>query len=116
MKQPTLDEFIAAYASRPWPANLYVKEKGFKQLYVRISRRFLRGAWYDPTLDLANIEASYPGRGAFTNLVTRLRQQYPNMVLFVESVQTSRFANKLVALGFQPMEHDCFTWFPNQTE
>lgn len=108
MKQPTLEEFIAAYGTRKYMPNLYVREKGFKQIYVRITPRWIDGAWRDPTLDLANIEATYPGKGTFTRLVERLRREHPAMTLFVESVLNRRFHAKLESLGFTRVGQDCF--------
>lgn len=108
MKQPTLDEFIAAYGTRTYTSNAYVKEKGFKFLYVRMSPRLFREGPADPTLDLANLEARRPGKGTFKRLVTRLRQQYPHMTLFVESVMLQRFRDGLLRMGFKPVGADCF--------
>lgn len=106
--KPTLNEFIAARGTRKYPLNLYVRQRGFKHLYVRVTSRWWNNRWYDPTLDLANFEVSRPGRGVFTALVADLRQRYPSLTLYVESVLNRRFQTKLVALGFTPTECDCF--------
>jgi hypothetical protein len=97
-----LDEFIAK-ALNNGMRNAYVDEPGFDTLYVRVATRFLDGQRMR-TIDLATIGASVPGGGAFTRLVTRLRDQYPTMTIFVESVQTDRFATKLRAMGFVERE------------
>jgi hypothetical protein len=114
LKAPTLDEFIAAYGTRKYPPNLHVCEFGFTQLYVRMSRRWIGNAWHDPTLDVANIEARWPGNGYFTRLVKRLRKEHPQMTLYVESVLNQRFRGRLVVLGFTPVGPalDCFVLFP----
>ena len=100
MKKPTLDEFLAQ-GKNAWPKNSWVKEPGFKNLYVRISKRSLEGR-LRPMIDLADITASRPGKGTFTRLVERLRVQYPMMGIYVESVLEPRFAVMLVnRLGFK---------------
>lgn len=111
MKQPTLDEFIAAYGTRKYMPNLYVREKGFTHFYVRMSPRIFREGPRNPTLDLANIEARYPGNGTFKRLVARLRQQYPHMTLFVEAVMIQRFREGLLRMGFKQIGADCFVIF-----
>jgi len=106
---PTLDEMIAdrivvkeadqyAYA-----VNSYVREDGFKFLYVRMIKHWFKGAARDPVLDLANFEVKKPGKGTFTRLIERLRQQYPTLTLRVEVVHEKRFRDKLESMGF---EHD----------
>jgi len=114
MKKPTLDEYIAAYGSGEYPPNMYVRERGFKSCYIRMTNRLFSDGWHDPTLDLASIEARYPGKGTFTALVKRLRQQYPELTLHVESVLNLRFRSKLLALGFTQMGdgQDCFVLPP----
>jgi hypothetical protein len=98
----TLDEFIRArLAKEVWPTNAYVKEKGFRSLYVRLNRRHIQGEMWNPVLDIANGEAKKPGSGAFTSLVQRLQEQHPEMGLFVECVLNERFRQKLLTLGFQ---------------
>ena len=100
MKKPTLDEFLAQ-GETAWPKNAWVKESGFKSLYVRLSKKSLEGGYW-PMIDLSNITASRPGRGAFTRLVARLRVQYPTLGIYVESVLEPRFAVMLEArLGFK---------------
>jgi hypothetical protein len=114
MKQPTLDEFIAAYGTKKYTPNLYVKEKGFRQLYVRMTPRYFRQGLFDPTLDLANFEVNRPGTGTFTRLVERLRKQYPHITLHVETVFADRFCDGLLRMGFLPAGHRCFVLFPQK--
>ena len=99
MKLPTLDEFIAR-ASKKFPHNSWVREPGFTALYVRVSQRWIEGE-RRTMIDLASIEAKRPGRGVFTKLVTRLRSQYPEFGLFVESILTERFEQGLSRMGFK---------------
>jgi hypothetical protein len=70
-------------------------------MYVRYTKRYLLCAWREPTLDLASIETVRKGRGYFTKLFYRLRDEYPELHLYVESVVNERFAKKLLKLGFQ---------------
>lgn len=97
MAIPTLDEFLSRTTL---PNNSYVKEKGFKDLYIRRSKRMV-GHTLLNAVDIANVSASRPGNGAFTSLVTKLGRDYPYLVIYVENVLNPRFANKLVSdLGF----------------
>jgi hypothetical protein len=118
MKQPTLDEFIVAYGQGKYQPNLYVKEKGFRSLYVRIGKRWIGDVWCDPTLDLASLTASRPGYGTFTALVKRLRRDYPAMTLYVESVSGERFRAHLRGMGFAPMGPalNCFALVPGNVK
>ena len=100
MKKPPLDEFLAQ-GENTWPKNSWVKETGFKNLYVRLSQRYLEGEMR-PVIDLASIEATKPGRGTFTRLVERLRSQHPTKSIYVECVLQPRFSEMLVSrLGFK---------------
>jgi hypothetical protein len=100
MPLPTLDEFLPQ-AGKGWPRNSYVKEPGFSELYVRVSRRFLEGSCHE-MIDLARVEAKEPGSGAFTRLVARLREQYPKSGIYVECVLNPRFSVMLIdRLGFK---------------
>lgn len=114
MKKLTLDELILRVLARMHPGNEYVREKGFSDLYVRITPRLLEGKtrW---TIDLARLTATKPGKGAFTRLVARLRKDHPDMAIYVESVLTSRFADKLARMGFKPAPYShnsCFYMLP----
>lgn len=90
-----LDEFIANSNLLGF-GNCWVKEPGFKGLYVRKTKRL----WHDklvPCVDLANITATCPGKGAFTRLATRLHAQHN---LCVECVTTEQFERGLIRRGF----------------
>jgi deoxyribodipyrimidine photolyase-like uncharacterized protein len=100
MKKPTLDEFISQ-GDEAWPKNSWIRESGFKSLYIRLSKRHLEGELRS-VIDLANITASRPGSGTFTRLVARLRVQYPTLGIYIECVQQPRFSVMLVnRLGFK---------------
>lgn len=98
---PTLDAFLAeATQSRsPFGHRSFVFEPGWKVLYVRVTQRNLNG-YVRPTIDLANLEATKKGTGAFRKLVAKLSSAYPGRTLFVESVQTERFLDGLLRMGF----------------
>ena len=107
---PKLDDFIAQALTKQWPANAYVKEPGFSSLYVRIAKRYIDGEM-QTTIDLANMTASRPGKGAFTKLVERLRAQY-GLIIYVECVLNPRFEAKLVRMGFvQHTQHDPSSYY-----
>ena len=103
MSLQTLEEFLAATGKKAWPTNAYVRAPGFKELYVRRTRRFLNGVWVDSVLDLARGEATKPGRGAFTKLVTDLLER--GIPLYVECVQNERLAKTLERWGFTRLDH-----------
>lgn len=90
MRLPTLGEFFKGDKR-----NAYARFPGFKTLYIRKTERF-----GFPTLDIANIEAHKPGKGAFTFLVRHIRQAYPARAIFVESVLSEQFDAKLRKMGF----------------
>lgn len=99
---PTLWTFIdqgIARAGNFFPRNSYVTCHGFKELYVRYTKRVFDGEILAPTLDLARIEAWKPGTGAFGRLFKKLRTEYPQLHLFVEMTH-ERFGDHLVKLGF----------------
>ncbi len=103
----TLDEFIAR--SRKQAKNYggysntrgYVEEPGFENLYVRFGLRYIEQERRE-TLDLANLSVweQMRGTGIFTRLVQRIRKDYPETVIYVESVLNPRFATKLLRMGF----------------
>lgn len=90
MKLPTLKSFLKSGARNAW-----VVHSGFDSLYVRRTERF-----GFPTLDVANVEAVEPGKGAFTRLVQQARNKY-RLGVYVESVLNNRFGEKLLRMGFE---------------
>jgi hypothetical protein len=113
---PTLDEFIQQAWADLWPtSSSFVREPGFKELYVRRTLRFLN---YDlersvTTLDIARIAADDPGHGAFTALAERLLAR--GLPLYVECVHNPRFAKKLRRMGFSvsPINPDSYYKLPS---
>lgn len=108
----TLDQFIQSPQGLP----VYVREPGFMELHVRHGPRTFDQKRYENILDIALIEARYPGKGAFTNLFARLKKDYPTMGIYVECVHNKRFRRKLLELGFQTMENRplCYLWLPKE--
>jgi hypothetical protein len=95
----TLEEFLM---DMRWPSNAYVKETGFKELYVRISHRFLEGAMRK-ALDIARVAARQKGKGRFTALVNRLREKYPDLCLYVECVESKVCNNADIKIRLQSL-------------
>lgn len=91
MKLPSLQEFLTSKERNAW-----ITHEGFAELYVRRTQRhgFV-------TLDLASLEAEEPGKGAFTALVKHVRERYPGLAIYVESVLNARFDAKLEKMGFE---------------
>jgi hypothetical protein len=94
---PKLDEFIEQ-SLESGRGNAYVREPGFLSLYVRMGPRYLNGVIYKDVFDIASVLAKKPGAGAFFKLARRLLDQ--GLILYVESVQNPRFAEKLLREGF----------------
>jgi hypothetical protein len=120
MSLPTLGEFIGSRmaGSTRFPSNLYVKQFGMVSLYVRLGPRYLAdvNTWYQ-MLDIANVTARRPGKGAFNFLFLWLRARYPRLGIFVENVQTDRFALSLVnRFGFSKDETNMHCYYFITTE
>lgn len=96
MPLPTLDQFIAERAQklRGFPRSSYVRERGIQQLYVRLGPRYIYGQKLPVVLDIANVvvTARQRGKGRFTALLLRLRRDYSDIPLYLESVLNPRLA------------------------
>lgn len=93
---------LEAFMKGTGRGNAYVTFPGFKGLYIRRNPRFIRNLDIiaEPTIDIANLTAKKPGKGAFTHLFQHLRKEYPHLWIFVECVVNERFAAKLLRMGF----------------
>lgn len=114
---PTLREFL----DEPYGVHgdrAFVSHPGWGMLYVRRTRRFLDNTWVFPVLDLARIEAVHPNQGTFTRLLKYLRRMYPHYTIYVESVQTERFIERLLKLGFVRVQEGSASLylFPNDSK
>jgi hypothetical protein len=83
------------------PRAMYLKEPGWKGLYVRHTQRILAGQKRE-CIDLASMVAAKPGNGLFKALVQRIRTEYPMLPIYIESVMTERFCEGLRRMGFEP--------------
>jgi len=82
----------------------WVKHPGFRALYVRyIPERHVVGyGRIAPVLDLASMEVESPRRGTLRCLVGDLREAYPSLALYVESVSDVKGLGRgLVRMGFR---------------
>jgi len=104
-RMPTLWVFIEQYLARgsKWPNNSWVTCHGFAHLYVRITSRVIGDEKLAPVLDLANMEAREPGKGAFGNMFRRLRAEHPHLHIYVEQTH-ERFGAHLFRLGFLKLD------------
>ena len=95
---PTLDKFLSMREG-----NSYVDHPHFSMLYVRkwtVPAVMDGEFWYcTPTLTIANVLATTRNAGAFTRLVDFLSKK--DLAIYVENVQTERFANGLRRMGFK---------------
>jgi hypothetical protein len=102
----TLDQFIQQAQNGSRIKNSHVFEPDFSYLYVRYGRRCINSKICFPVLNIGTIEAYYPGAGAFTRLIKRLRNTYPELYIYVENVLNPHFVKKLIALGFTQVGSD----------
>lgn len=100
----TLKEFIEV-GKQHGRANLHLKVPGFTTFYARYGRRMLSNQGFFDVLDIATIEVEEElrGKGIFTKLIKQLREDYPDMPLYVENA-TPRLQRHLKKLGFTPHE------------
>jgi|MudIll2142460700_1097286.scaffolds.fasta_scaffold01358_4 GNAT superfamily N-acetyltransferase len=115
MPLPTLDQFIADHAQklRGFPRSSYVRERGIQQLYVRLGPRYIKGEKRPVVLDIANVIVAerYRGKGRFTALLARLRRDYFDIPIYLESVLNPRLVQHLRRIGCEELpgtEPPCF--------
>jgi len=118
MSYPRLFDFIDMYIEARLPKSAYVREPGFKSLYVRLGPRYYGelNIWYN-ALDIANVAVRRENCGTFTKLIGALQARYPTLGIYVENVGTERFAKGLVGhLAFVESESNmsCY-WLINET-
>jgi hypothetical protein len=93
-----LDQFMNQLSVR----NVYVSETGFLALYVRRNeKRLLNGRWVPDVLDIANVEATHKGQGAFKGLIKRIREKYPKWSIYVENILEPRLVAYLAREQFE---------------
>ena len=86
--------------------NAYISEPGFAHLYVRHGQRYINGKLYQNVFDIANVEVRNKGKGTFSKFVEKLRNNYPDMILYVECVLNPRFGGRLLQLDFKQHENN----------
>lgn len=107
MPKPSLYMFLAdpkmkdAWLSEPEWSSIYVR-KSFRAIQIGGPEDDNEGVEIVPCIDLANITAKKPGKGAFTRLVRWLHNQLQKNI-YVESVFDERFGKYLESLGFYRM-------------
>lgn len=94
---PTLDVFLTS----SYPRNSYVNFPGMDSLYVRKGGYLINDKIVQSTIQIASVESSHPGDGAFRKLIDYLRFQYSDMVIVVECVHSDLLAEILVHFGFE---------------
>lgn len=113
----TLTEFLRKRKLSA-PRNAFIDFPGFETLYVRRGPRVLGNHRRELVLDLAQVEALEPGKGAFTRLLKHIARRYPHYWVFVECVLNERFAAALVTrFGFTQEnvgESPCFYLAPKE--
>lgn len=109
MPRPTLAQFL----NPEWPTggperwSCYIRYPGFSSLYVRKGPMYIAGVndgQQFNALQIANITATKPGKGAFTRLIhSEILRDWP---IYVEHVLNERFQSKLERLGFVKVSVD----------
>jgi hypothetical protein len=102
--KPSLEDFISKRTALlnhdvTEGGGSHVRELGFSLLYVRVVARAVNGTFWNPLLELANMEAESPGAGAFRGLLERLLTTYPTLPIVVECTH-ARFGQHLLRHGF----------------
>jgi hypothetical protein len=87
MGQLSFEKFLAS----PWP-NYWIEEPGL-HIYVRKTWRIENC----DTIDLANITADVPGRGALTKFLDRYE---PDHIFYVENIFNNRLVPYLERRGY----------------
>lgn len=91
--------------------NQHITHPNFYTLYVRKSRRYIRGIWYENVFDIANITAIRPGRGSFRRLLEELFKLWDGPI-YVENVMSPRFTKYLLKHNFTLADGmDCYILF-----
>lgn len=104
---PTLDEFLEKVQASKWRlGNSYVREPGFRGLYVRYGSKLVGRQIMQNVIVLANITAHRPGKGAFKKLIAKLRQNYPANPIYIENVLEPKFEDGLKRLGFEALSQE----------
>lgn len=101
MALPTLQQFLdrpSPTANSPWHDQAWVKERGFKSLYMRKNIMWIEGKQLRKMLVIAQIHARNPGAGEFTKLLHRLHRDYN---LYIQSVLSYQFELHLQKRGFK---------------
>ncbi len=94
----TLDTFLTSTSHL---RNSYVNFSGMKSLYVRKGGYLINDKIVQSTIQIASVESSKPGNGAFRKLIDHLESQYPEMIIVVECVHSDLLAEILIHLGFE---------------
>ena len=92
----TLDEFL----SKAYPRNAYVTFPGMARLYVRQGGYLINSEIREDTIQIASVESSSPGNGAFRKLIEYLTENHPDSTIVVECVLVDRMAEILEHMGF----------------
>lgn len=74
----------------------------YMTLYVRKSKRFIEGKWYD-CFDIASVEVirQERGKGYFTSFLQTFIELYPDKNIFVESILNPVLKDKLLQFDFK---------------
>lgn len=79
----------------------WLKEEGFKSLYVRYGLRYVNGRTVT-CLDIANVTVTYPRTGTLTRLIQKVRTEFPGLCIYLENVLNVALWDVLVRKGFAP--------------
>ena len=87
----TLDDFMGKGIGKAG----HVLIPGIVVAYVRYIPRYLGGDTVSLVLDLLHLEVETEGQGAFTNLVKRVQEKWPETWVCVKCVRSDRLGREL---------------------
>jgi hypothetical protein len=93
--------------------NSWVNYPGFTGLYLRYGPRVIDGKMVYPVLDIANVTAETKGKGTFKELIKTLRESYPELNIYVESVTNELFGDGLIRMGFVKLNNSTIPGISN---
>lgn len=99
----TLDDLVKLYLSRKRfgsTQSTYVNHPGFSSLCLRVGPIYIDGDFIE-AIQVVNLTAKKPGQGAFSELINHMMMTHSEFDIYVESVVTDYFAEKLSRMGFE---------------
>ncbi len=103
MSLPSFRLFLKEHTHSKISAASYVTHPGFSSLYVHVGSKYINYILTPRVVTFANVRATQPGAGVFSELVVNLHggSWRAGFAVYVECVHNERFAAKLERMGFR---------------